>query len=112
VFQVEKTHLNFIPELIDILVETIVYVYHALDVNKFLCFLSLNITLPVLTKRIIMQILSVRVTDRCDSAVYNLLQLLNKDFLTGRKPHLPILFMNLDVDPCVIVEGLLAVTEE
>ena len=58
-FKVEKRHLNLIPEFVDILVKAIVDVDNALHVNVLICLFGLDIALPKISKRIIVQVLFV-----------------------------------------------------
>lgn len=104
--------LDFIPELVDVLVKVGVNVYDPLDLNILICLLSLDVTLPILIELFLMQILTVSIADRSYRPIDYFLQLFNEYVLGRREFNLVILLTNFDIDPCVIAESLFVVLDE
>lgn len=59
-----------------------------------------------------MQVLLVGVAYGSYGAIYHLLKLLNECFLSGSELDVPLLFINLHIYPCVVVESLFATVEK
>jgi hypothetical protein len=88
--KIEKGRFDFIPELINGVIEVRIYVNDSFHVNILVGFFCLYVTLPILTENIVVKILFMTIANSSNRSVHNLFQLFNKSILSRTKPDLII----------------------
>lgn len=111
-FQIEKWGFDFIPELIDWVIEVGIDVNDPFHVNILVGFFGLYVTLPILIENIVMKVLFMTIANSSNRSIHNLFQLFNKSILSRAKPDLIILLWNFHIDPGIVTESLLSLIKE